>query len=233
METLSALEIACGTGLGLGPDVHLDPAGPDPLAALAAVIEPALATSPCLVSFSGGVDSSLVLAVAVHVARRRGLPEPIPVTWRFRAAPSADESAWQEQVVAGLGLTDWERLDADGELDLTGPIAARVLARHGLRHPANAFLHEPLLARAAPGTLLTGFGGDQILGLWRGRGVTDVLARRRRPTPRFALSAARAFAHRRLRAAAELHRTDGLSGCARLPGATRCTDGPRSAVASR
>lgn len=210
METLSALEIACGIGLGLGPEIDLVPAGPDPAAALAAVIEPALATPPCLVSFSGGLDSSLVLAVAVRVARRGGLPDPVPVTWRFADAPAAEESMWQEQVIDALGVTDWERLEGDGELDLTGPIATRVLARHGVRHPANAFLHEPLLARAAPGTLLTGFGGDQVLGLWRGRAVADVLAGRRRPRRPFALSAARACAPPRLRSAVELRRGSGF-----------------------
>ena len=184
--------MACGSPLGRGPAVTLPATTADPLSALEAVIEPALRRSPCLVSFSGGIDSSIVLAVAVHTARRHGLPEPIPITWRFAGAPAAQESSWQELVVDQLKPGDWERLTVDEELDFVGPVAQRVLRRHGLMHPANAFLHEPLLARAAGGALLTGIGGDQVLGLWRGRMLADVLARRRRPPRRLPLTIVRA-----------------------------------------
>jgi hypothetical protein len=46
-------------------------------------------------------------------------------------------------------------------------VATTVLRRHGLLHPANAYFHAPLLKEAAGGTLLTGFGGDQVLGRLR------------------------------------------------------------------
>ena len=192
---LTPLEVACGTALGLcAPAPQLPPTLTEPLAALEAIMESALRRPPCLVSFSGGVDSSLVLAVAVRVARGCGLPEPIPITWRFTGAPAAEESRWQELTVAALQIADWERPSASGELDLIGPVAQRVLARHGLLHPANAFLHVPLLERAAGGTLLTGIGGDQILGLWRGRALADVFAHRRRPPLRLPFMLARASA---------------------------------------
>jgi hypothetical protein len=124
----------------------------------------ALQRPPCLVSFSGGHDSGLVLAAAVRAARREQLPLPIPVTWRATGAPRADESAWQEAVVAALGITEWIRLAAGDDLDFVGPVAADVLRRHGLLHPANAYFHAPLIREAAGGTLLTGVGGDQVLG---------------------------------------------------------------------
>ena len=54
-----------------------------PRAALEAVVLRALLRPPCLVSFSGGRDSSLVLAIASDVARRHGLPLPVPATNRF------------------------------------------------------------------------------------------------------------------------------------------------------
>ena len=201
---LTPIEVACGTALGLcSPTPQPPPATAGPLAALEAAVEPALRRPPCLVSFSGGIDSSLVLAVAVRLARRRGLPEPVPITWRFTGAPAAEESRWQELVVAALEIGDWERPTASGELDLVGPVAQRVLARHGLLHPANAFLHEPLLQRAAGGALLTGIGGDQVLGLWRGRVLADVFARRRRPPRRLPLMLARACAPAAVLAARE------------------------------
>ncbi len=203
---LTPIEIACGRPLGLEPAVGYRHPAADPLAALGAAIEAALRRSPCLVSFSGGVDSSLVLAVAVRVARDRGLPDPIPISWRFTGAPAAEESRWQELVIAALGVGEWERIAAEGDLDLIGPVAQRVLLRHGLMSPANAFLHEPLLQRAAGGALLTGIGGDQVLGLWRGRALADAIAHRRAPTPRTALSVARAVLPVSARALLELRR---------------------------
>ncbi len=205
---LTPIEIACGTPLGLcSPAPHLPRAASEPLAALEAAVAPALRRPPCLVSFSGGVDSSLVLAVAISVARRRGLPEPIPITWRFTGAPAAGESRWQELAIAALQVDDWERPMAGGELDFVGPVAQRVLARHGLLHPANAYLHAPLLERAVGGTLLTGIGGDQVLGLWRGRALADVFAGRRRPARRLPLMLARACAPPAVVAARERRRT--------------------------
>ena len=178
---LTALEIASGIVGGelLAPE--RPPRARTPLAALEAAVTEALAHSPCLVSFSGGFDSTVVLAAAARVARQTGLPLPIPITWRFPAAPRSDETAWQERVVGELGLPDWERIHGGEELDLTGPWAMRALRRHGLLYPTNAFLHLPLLTRAAGGVLLTGVGGDQLLGGWRWRNLADARARRRRP----------------------------------------------------
>ena len=66
-----------------------------PRVALEAAVLGALRRPPCGVAFSGGRDSSLVLAVATHVARREGLPDPIPVTRRFPDKPEAEESEWR------------------------------------------------------------------------------------------------------------------------------------------
>jgi hypothetical protein len=200
---LSALEIACGIPLGTVAAARAVPGGDrPPLAALEAAIAPALERAPCLVSFSGGADSSLVLAVAVRLARRLALAEPVPITWRFGAAPHAEESVWQERVIAELGARDWVRLQADEELDFVGPHARAVLRRHGLRYPPNAHLHGPLLARARGGSLLTGMGGDHVLALGRWRRAAAVLAGARRPTlgdgPALALALAPAPARRLL-----------------------------------
>jgi Asparagine synthase len=177
-----------------------------PLESLEAATLSALRRAPCLVSFSGGVDSTLVLAVAVAAARRHGLPAPIPITWRFPAAPRTGETPWQERVISSLGITEWERVTGDDELDFVGPVAQRVLTALGVVYPANAFLVEPLLRRAVGGTLLTGIGGDQVLGLWRGRAVFDVLTRRRSPTLRTALAMIRSLSPVAARAVLERRR---------------------------
>ena len=160
--SLTALELALGLPIGSDAPFALPAGGGDPAAALeAAVLEP-LRRGPCLVSFSGGRDSSAVLAVATGVARRHGLPDPIPASIRVPGAPAAGESRWQELVVAHLGLSDWLRPEFGDELDLVGPVAAAAMRRHGLLWPFNAHFHVPMLEAARGGTLLTGIGGDEL-----------------------------------------------------------------------
>jgi asparagine synthetase B (glutamine-hydrolysing) len=203
------LEIASGVVLGqLSTSGQSAPRDPSlsPMRALEMAVLPALTRPPCRVSFSGGMDSSFVLAVAGRVARQYGLPAPIPVTWRFSNAPRAQESAWQDKVVADLKLDDWQILHADDDLDLIGPVGRRMLTRYGVRHPVNSHLHLPLLELSQGGSLLTGWGGDQVLTGWRRRrrtinaavraGVPDMLAatvihRRRDPYPWLRASASR------------------------------------------
>lgn len=163
MTRLTPLEVATGLPFGAPRRVAPlpPPAGPA-RGALERALLPALGRPPCLVSFSGGRDSSTVLAAAVAVARREGLPAPVAATLRAPAVARADETAWQERVVAHLGLEDWVRLEVDDELDAIGPHAARVLRRHGLLWPCNIHFHLPLLDLARGGALLTGIGGDEL-----------------------------------------------------------------------
>ena len=110
---LTPLERAAG--LVAGPYVNADPLPPapdtrSPRQVLEDVIVANLARTPCVVSFSGGRDSSSVLATAVAVARREGIPLPVPVSLRFPGTPSTDETEWQELVIRHLGVTDWERI---------------------------------------------------------------------------------------------------------------------------
>ena len=168
---LSALESAAGVAIG---DQKEDTRTLAPLSrsasarqALEAVIAESLTREPCVVSFSGGRDSSAVLAVAALVARREGLPLPIPVTFRFPDVPLADESDWQERIIRHLGIEQWERLDLTTELDLLGDIARDCLTRHGVAWPPNAYLHVPIFRAAHGGTVLTGLDGDGLFGDWR------------------------------------------------------------------
>lgn len=163
--TLADLEIASSLVLG----VDSTALAPRPLSitlqqALEDVLLPALERPPCGVSFSGGIDSSLVLAAATRLARRLGRPDPIPVTCRFPGVSAADESEWQERVVRGLELDEWVRLSFVDELDVVGPVATEVANRHGVLWPANVHLHLPVLRQVAGGSLLTGIGGDEVFG---------------------------------------------------------------------
>jgi len=173
-------------GIPLGPDRHTPPLDTEapalsPREALEASVIPALQRPPCTVSFSGGVDSSVVLATAVHVARREGLPAPVPITNRFPGLQEADEAQWQERVISHLGLNDWLRLEWEEELDVLGPVARTVLRRHGLLFPSNSFFHYPMLERAAGGSLLTGIGGDELFKRVARLLATQFLYERRRP----------------------------------------------------
>jgi asparagine synthetase B (glutamine-hydrolysing) len=206
---LTALEVAAGVPSGGDPHApSLPPSRPNdtPREALERAIIVALKRPPCLVSFSGGRDSSAVLATAVHAARRNGLRLPIPVTLRFPTAPETDESAWQDRVVGHLGLDDWVRLEFNDELDLVGPIARRVLQSHGLVWPSNAHFHVPILEAATGGSLLTGIDGDVLFGGWRWVRAASVLAGSARPEPRDALRIGLALAPTPLRRLVERRR---------------------------
>jgi hypothetical protein len=206
MTSLAPLEIASGLLLGLedGPQVAASRVAP--LSALEDAIRPALEQPPCLVSFSGGRDSSAVLATATALARREGLPLPIPATNRFPDVAEANESLWQERVVEALELQDWVRLEFGDELDCVGPVAAAVLREHGLLWPFNAHFHVPLLRAAAGGSLITGIGGDEIYGESRRRRAALVLAGAVRPGRRDVLRLGFALAPHRVRRAVLLRR---------------------------
>jgi asparagine synthase (glutamine-hydrolysing) len=199
MRSLTPLEIS--SGLVLPPArpapvlPRLEP-GTTPRMAFEAAIRPVLERSPCLVSFSGGRDSSAVLAVATAVARREGLPLPVPVTHRFPSAALTQETEWQEQVIGHLGLLDWVRIDAAGDLDCVGPVATGVLRRHGILWPCNAYFHAPIFEAAAGGAVLTGVGGDEAFSPSSWAHAFSVLRLRARPGPRNLMQVAFAFSPR-------------------------------------
>ena len=180
---LSALEIAAGMPFGSLPVQWPPSRHSSPQSALEDSVRAALAREPCLVAFSGGRDSSALLAVAVDLARREGLSPPVPVTLRF-ASSASREDAWQEFVLRHLDVRDWIRLDCGAELDMVGPTATEGLLRHGLLYPANAHLVVPMARAASGGSLLTGLGGDDVFGNWPWHEVAGALAGRRPPQAR-------------------------------------------------
>lgn len=182
------LEIAVGVPFGHDTVEHPLPSAGLTHArdALRQALVRALERPPCLVAFSGGRDSSALLALAVDVARRELLPAPVPITLRFRHVPQADESCWQELVVRHLEVQDWARLEFDDQLDFVGPWAQRALKRYGVLWPANAYVHLPMLEHASRGSLVDGVDGDSVFA-WGYRSAVDLLRLRSRPT-RSALS---------------------------------------------
>jgi asparagine synthase (glutamine-hydrolysing) len=183
---LTPLEIASGSPLGLdpgAPGLAEVPAGLTPRQAFEDSIRSALERPPCAIAFSGGRDSSAVLAVAVRLARREKLDPPVAVTIRFADSPGAGESEWQERVVSHLRLDDWVRIEVEEELDYVGPLGRKMLLRHGVVHHAVPMFWlqaEP----ARGGSLVTGFGGDTTVGGWLPEHGSEVLAGRRLPLPR-------------------------------------------------
>jgi hypothetical protein len=164
---LTPLEIASGLVFGFTPHVGPAPAEngvPTAREALERAILPALRRAPCLMSFSGGTASSGILAVAVQLARREGLELPVAATNRVPGSASAHEAARQERVLISLGLTDWIRFEFVDELDLVGPVALRVLRRHGFLWPAHSHVSLPLIEWASGGSLITGLGQRNALG---------------------------------------------------------------------
>jgi asparagine synthase len=174
-----------------------------PVAVFEAAVRDALCRAPCGVAFSGGRDSSAVLASAVVVARREGLPLPIPITLRFPESAESDETSWQEEVIGHFGLEEWIRLEIRAELDCVGPVATAALQRHGLYWPANAHALIPQMELVPGGSLLTGNGGDIAFEPppWATRPLA-VIGREARPTPRDILRFGFALSPPRVRLAA-------------------------------
>lgn len=178
------LEVASGLMLGRQPGAQaLDPRedhSASVVEAISAVARRALQHPPTFVSFSGGRDSSAVLAIALRVARAEGHQEPIPITMDF-PDPHAQEEQWQRVVLDSLGIDGKsERVAVGPDLDLLGQSAYDCFTKIGLVFPANTYLHTPVFRIAKGGSLLTGIGGDELLGSGTS-GIIRIVADRRRP----------------------------------------------------
>jgi len=166
---LRGAELAWGWVPGLCCDVtapHLErPSRGTPVEAMEQLLRPLLRSGPVVVAFSGGRDSSALLAVASALARREGCDPPVAVTLRFPGAPDADESTWQDLVARHVGLTEWLRLDLEpDQAELLGAVPLGSLQRHGLLWPPLVHQLASWLPAVSGATVVTGEGGDEILG---------------------------------------------------------------------
>ena len=164
-------------------------------AALERVLARHLAAGPCVVAFSGGRDSSGLLALAARTAAREGLEPPVAATQVFdglAGAEAADERGWQEAVLDHLARAgtpvEHVRLPSAGVFDLLGDPTTDALRRHGLVWPALVHTGAPLWRLAAGGTVVTGQGGDEIVAGQRCGPLA--LVRRRRGAPHRVLAGA-------------------------------------------
>jgi asparagine synthetase B (glutamine-hydrolysing) len=196
-SALTRLELITGWTAGLderGPDIaEADPRS-DPVSALEHALLGAVSNPPCYVAFSGGRDSSVLLALAARVARREGFEDPIPLTMRFRDVPEGEESAWQVDVVKHLNLDDWKVVHQAEDIDLVGAEWRRCLEKNGLQWPPAAHGLLPLQRAARGGAFVHGDGGDQVFAGWGRAAISDVIARRRRLRPRDVRSLIKAYA---------------------------------------
>jgi hypothetical protein len=164
------IELAGGLLAGEGESRPLVRGGPPPAERLVEVIRRAVEQAPAArvyAEFSGGVDSSLVLCATVVACRQLGVAPPVPITLRYPRLPETDETAYQDPLVEALGLTEWIRLEFHAETDLVGPYAAPLLRRHGVVFPGAIFARAPVFEAASQGLLLSGEGGDEVLGARR------------------------------------------------------------------
>ncbi len=184
LNGLDMVELVTGVVFGTDSSIPAPPRGTGvaPRAALEHSMVGFLASGTCGIAFSGGRDSSGILAAATAAARREGLPDPVPVTLRFPAIASTEESDYQEAVVRHLGLTEWVRLEPGDALDIVGDASTGLTARHGLLYPSNVHIVVPMLAALGSGTLLTGSGGDEMLDGHPHHDLAAMVTGRKRPT---------------------------------------------------
>lgn len=170
---LTELEVVSGMVLGQGAAEarrtdrrSTSRTRPDPMDVLRRIARQALSTPPCVVAFSGGRDSSALLAVLADEARREGLSAPVAVTTRWDDDEASDETSWQEHVVRTVGVADWEIVRPGTDLDLLGPVATCALQDYGLMWPPPAYALQPMIRLAAGGAFVSGEGGDEAFELW-------------------------------------------------------------------
>ena len=152
-----------------------------PVQALEDALRIVLIDPPCLVSFSGGRDSSALLAVATNLARREGLAPPIPATIRSASAEN-DENKWQERVIRHLGLREWHQIHITDELEILGEVGVSALQRRGVVYPFNSHFVPYCAHDTDARSLVVGLDGDGLLADYLWIPLAKLFQRNHRPT---------------------------------------------------
>ncbi len=126
---------------------------------------------PVYVQFSGGCDSSLVLSAAVVACDRTDHDAPVPLTFRYPLLPETDENDFQSLMLEFLKLGPGHREIVTTEFDLLGPAAQRGLNELGVVWPAPVVACSDVFRSIPPGLVLSGEGGDEVMGPRRIAGV--------------------------------------------------------------
>ena len=155
---LGFLDVACGMPLGWNDSRPPAPRAASLDDACALAWSGSFGRGPCHIPFSGGRESSMWLATATRYARQNGYDDPIPMTLGYAGLATTEELRLQDRIVAHLGLSDWERVEPDADLDLIGPVAGATLARTGPLWPPNAYLMAPLVELARDGVFVFATG---------------------------------------------------------------------------
>lgn len=179
---LTRLETALGVAQGVTHSPPRPHSAEAPRSVLERLICEATVDPRQYVAFSGGRDSSAVLAVATKVARERQADDPIPVTLRYPGVAEADETEWQQLVIRHLGLTKHVIIDVRDEQRLLGEPAQRAMRRRGVVWPSALQLREVGYADLGGGSLLTGEVGDHVFDPQRITVVRNLIRQRRRPS---------------------------------------------------
>ncbi len=212
LPPLEPLEICSGIVLGKRHSYRVASGPPLASSTVRGVLEdllvPALENDPCFMGFSGGRDSAALLCLGTHLARERGLSDPVPVTLRFENRPRSNENDWQKITIDHLGLRRWEIVTIGEELDPLGPVAAEVLRRHGLFWPPVAHRIVPLLQVARGHVLIFGTGGDEVFSPYRRHAARERLDVRGRPLRKAVKRAAFNLLPERLRVYVRLRRRE-------------------------
>ncbi|WP_211223173.1 asparagine synthase-related protein [Propionicicella superfundia] len=160
--------------------------------ALEAVIEDAVvrAHGRAAVLFSGGRDSSAMLAVVTLVCRRLGADDPVPVTAVYPHDPDTDETSWQQFVLDHLGLRRRAVIEVTTQRRMLSAETRGSLGRWGTVWPVAVHTQALYFGAAEGAVFFTGEGGD---GLLAGARITP-LSLVRQDFPRVPGSLARAAA---------------------------------------
>lgn len=133
--------------------------------ALEGVIEDAIVSGNghLAVMFSGGRDSSAVLAVATAVCRRLGADDPLPVTATYPQDPDTDEWDWREVVLKHLGLSKAVEIEITTERRMLSSRTLASLDSWGVVWPPAVYTQSLYFGSAPRAVFLTGEGGDGVL----------------------------------------------------------------------